>query len=444
MMSVLRYRKWFCWLAAVVFPVTSAYGSDSLVSALQSGSVFGYAKAMYVADDKKGGRPNQEAPGFGGKLGAETGSYHGFKLRGAWYTTQDFGLRSGNPRQTDAYMFDLDKRPYSLLGEAQIVFAAGKTTLILGRQEFHSPLINSYEYRIIPNLFEAYTLTQRSSADTTLTLSYVSRMSGLDGLVTFSEFRSMSQQAYTSLMVAANGMVDARNGETLDLSRVIGHKGVWVAGFEYQKDHALRVWNYHGTDTLNTLYLDGKLKSSLSPQLVAMLEAQAYRVSAVGQFENYLARRGLNADYWLHGVKATLAHKPSGWSTSLAYNRFTGDRNTVTAHGNWGGYPEFVSMPYMFAERDGVSAIAGSHLAKFTALLDLGTYGFKDQSLLFGHAHIDIDEAILPGSDIHVNTLLYRAKLTSRLSARIALEARNSGNSRYDNEFVAISLRYDF
>jgi hypothetical protein len=175
-----------------------------------------------------------------------------------------------------------------------------------------------------------------------------------------------------------------------------------------------------------------------------MLEAQAYRVSAVGQFENYLSRRGLNADYWLHGVKATLAYKPSGWSTSLAYNRFTGDRNTVTAHGNWGGYPEFVSMPYMFAERDGVSAIAGSHLAKFTALLDLGRYGLTDQSLLFGHAHIDIDEAILPGSDIHVNTLLYRAKLTSRLSARIALEARNSGNSRYDNEFVALSLRYDF
>ena len=118
----------------------------------------GYAKLMFVADDKKGGRVNQSTPGFGGRLGVETGEFHGFTLLAAAYTTSDLGLRHTDTRRTDAYMFDLDKKPYSLLGEAQINYRAGKTTITAGRQEFFSPIINSYEYRIIPNLFEAVTL----------------------------------------------------------------------------------------------------------------------------------------------------------------------------------------------------------------------------------------------------------------------------------------------
>ena len=104
-----------------------AHSSEELSTALQSGHAYGFGKVMYVADDKKGGRLNQSTPGFGGKIGAETGDYYGFSLKGAWYTTRDFGLRSANPKETDAYMFDVDKTPYSLLGEAQqfIVRAAG-------------------------------------------------------------------------------------------------------------------------------------------------------------------------------------------------------------------------------------------------------------------------------------------------------------------------------
>ncbi len=406
--------------------------------------LFGYAKLMAVADDKKGGRPNQGTLGFGGKLGIESGNSYGFSLKGAAYTTSDLGLRHDDPRRTDAYMFDLDKEPYSLLGEAQINYATGNTTLTVGRQEFFSPIIDTYDYRIIPNLFEAVTLKNRDIADTTLTLAYVSKMSGLDGLVTYSEFRSMSQQAYTSLEVDANGMPDTQNGETLDPSTIVGHHGVWVAGFVHEGDYRFQVWNFHGVDTLNTLYLDGRWQQSLSRDVTGTLEGQAYRVTEVGEFQDYLSQHGLNARYGLVGVKGTLAHQPSGVSMALALNQFSGNRHTVTAFGNWGGYPEFVSMPYMYAENKGSSAIARSQLARMTILFDLAKIGLPDQSLLYGHAIIDIDENILANSDIKVNTLLYRAKVTPRLSARIALEARASQNSRYDNKFSVLALRYDF
>jgi hypothetical protein len=269
-------------------------------------------------------------------------------------------------------------------------------------------------------------------------------MSGLDGLVTFSEFRSMSQQTYTSLMVASDGTPDAINGDTLDPSSVVGERGVWVTGIEYGKENKVQLWNFHGVDTLNIGYLDGRLKKALNSNVAALFEGQAYRVAEIGRFKDYLAQRGLNASYSLFGLKGTLAHQPSGISASFAANRFTGNQRTVTAFGNWGGYPEFVSMPYMYAEQDGISAIAKSRLTRITLLFDLSAYGLKDQSLLLGHANIDIDDSILPNSDIKTHTLLYRAKISPQLSARIALEARSSPNARYDNEFVALALRYDF
>lgn len=180
-------------LAIILFSSFNVNANDDVATALKSSHVFGYAKAMYVADDKKGGRLNQSTAGFGGKIGIETGEYDGLKMKGAWYSTQDFGMNSNNPKKVDAYMFGLNKKPYSILGEAQFQFNYGGNKVIFGRQEFSSPMIESYEYRIIPNLFEAYTLINNSIDSTTMILSYVNKISGLDGLESFSNFLNMSQ-----------------------------------------------------------------------------------------------------------------------------------------------------------------------------------------------------------------------------------------------------------
>ncbi|MBX9935359.1 MAG: OprD family porin [Burkholderiaceae bacterium] len=423
---------------------TNNIKNDNLSTALESSHIFGYAKAMYVGDDKKGGRLNQSTLGFGGKIGIETGNYYGLSLKGAWYTTQDFGLNSTNPKKVDAYMFNLNKKPYSIIGESQIQLRFGKNLATLGRQEISSPLIDSYEYRIIPNLFQGLTLTSKQIDDATLTAAYISKMSGLDGLASFSDFRSMSQQAYTSLMLTPGGVVDAKNGETIDLSKITGNHGVIVAGFAYKKEYAFQFWNYYGINTLNTFYFDGNFKHKINHNLLAGFDFQAYRVSAVGKTQQYLAQHHLNADYWLSGVKTMLNHSPSGWGSAFAYNQFTGNKYTVTANGNWGGYPEFVGMPYVYPENQGVSGIARSHLKKWTITLDLSPYGLKDKNFIFGHARINLDESILAGSDIIVNSLIYKAKFTPQLSTRMAIEARNSGNARYNNKFIAMSLRYDF
>lgn len=431
-------------LASILLTIPNVNANENWVAALESSRIFGYAKTMYIADDKKGGRLNQSTLGFGGKIGVETGDFYGFRLKGAWYTSQDFGLNSHNPKKIDAYLFSLNKKPFSIVGEAQIQFNYQNNTVILGHQEISSPIIDSYEYRIIPNLFQAATLTNKYTNNTTVTASYVSKMSGLDGLVSFSDFRSMSQQAYTSLMMTPNQVVDTKNGDTFDLSKVIGNKGTMMVGLSHKEDHQFQAWNYYGIDTFNTFYFDGKLNHKFNRDLSSGLAFQAYRVSAVGKLNSYLTEHGLNADYWLFGIKTTLSHAPSGWTAAFSYNQFTGDQRTVTTNGNWGGYPEFVGMPYVYPENNGVSGIARSRLKKLTATLDLSPYGFKDRIIILGHARINLDESIISGSDIVVNSLIYKAKFTPNLSTRIAAEARNSGNARYNNKFINLSLRYDF
>lgn len=422
----------------------SAQAADTPLAALADSQWSGFAKLMTIVDDKKGGRPDQSSLGVGGRLGVSTGDWQGWRLQAAAYTTQDLGTRHADPRRTDAYLFDLDKRPYTLLGEAQLKWQQGPYRLTLGRQEFFSPIINSYEYRIIPNLFEAATFQWRPEADTTATLAYVNKMSGLDGLVTYSHFRSMAQQTYTSLKVNDALRLDARSGDTLDPSRAVGHHGVWVAGLERGNRDQFRLWLYHGINTLDTVYVEGRRQWSLTPSLGLKLEGQHYRVGASGSFKTYLAQQGLNARYDLTGVKTTLAHTPSGVSVALAMTRFGGDEHTVTAYGNWGGYPEFVLMPYLFAEGDSASAIARSRLTRLTTTVDLAPYGLPQHSLILGHTRIDLDPGILANSDITVNNLIYRAKLSERLSTRVMLESRNSGNSRYNNEYATFWLRYDF
>lgn len=169
---------------------TNANAQSDLQTALAQSQMVGFVKAMAIHDDKKGGRLDQDTLGVGGKIGVQTGDWQGFSAKAAWYTTDDLGLRQSDPRQTDAYMFDVNKKPYSLWGEAQLQSQFGKTSVIAGRQEFFSPVINTYEFRIIPNLFEAITVKNRDITDSTLTFAYVSKMSGLDGLLDYSTFRS--------------------------------------------------------------------------------------------------------------------------------------------------------------------------------------------------------------------------------------------------------------
>lgn len=419
-------------------------GNNDLIEAFKKSSVSGYAKMMYVYDDRLAPKLDQSTLGVGGKLAVESGDWHGVKAKAAYYVTNDLGLRSSNPKKTDAYMFDVNKRPYSVLGEASLQYKNGASTLLFGRQEIDTPIVSTYDYRIIPNLFEAYTYTNNKVENTTLILSYITKMSGLDGLVSFKHFESMSQQTYTSLAMSDMHTVDSNDGDTLDISKISGDQGVVMSGMVYEERNKVQLWNYYCHDVLDTLYADMAYKYALSPNVSATFEVQGYGVQESGKFKEFLHNLGLNAAYELYGTKLSLENKDLGLTTSLAYNFFTGNGKTVTAFGNWGGYPEYVAIPYMFAQDDSVSALAKSQMGKINVKVDLAKVGLANHTMIAGYSIIDLDEEIMPQSDINLINLVYKAKVSNSLNLKGQYEIRSSDNYRYANDMLTLSLTYKF
>jgi hypothetical protein len=432
-------------LLLLLFTFFSAlYGNSDLVEALKESTVSGYAKMMYVYDDRLAPKLDQSTFGIGGKLAVESGDWHGIKAKAAYYTTNDLGLRSSTPKKTDAYMFDVDKRPYSVLGEAALEYKDETSTLLFGRQEIDTPIVSTYDYRIIPNLFEAYTYTNTKVENTAIIFSYITKMSGLDGLVSFKHFESMSQQTYTSLAMSDIQTVDSNDGDTLDISKISGDQGVLMSGFVYDNGLKMQGWNYYCHDVLDEFYIDMAYPYTINSNLLLTLEVQGYGVREQGKFKEFLKNLGLNGSYELYGAKFSLENKNLGITTSLAYNFFTGNTNTVTAFGNWGGYPEYVAIPYMFAQDDSVSALAQSQMGKINVKADLANIGLANHTMIAGYSIIDLDELIMPHSDINLINLVYKAKVSNSLNLKGQYEIRSSDNYRYANDMLTLSLTYKF
>ncbi|MDD3467899.1 MAG: hypothetical protein PHE67_12185, partial [Campylobacterales bacterium] len=117
---------------------------------------------------------------------------------------------------------------------------------------------------------------------------------------------------------------------------------------------------------------------------------------------------------------------------------------TVTAFGNWGGYPEYVAMPYMFAQDNGASAIANSQMSRVAIKFDFSVYGFNGHNLTIGYSIFDLDNSVIKDSDIKMSNFLYKAKLSKSIFVKILYELRNSKNYRYDNDTLTTAITYSF
>lgn len=424
----------------LLFPL---FAETTFLDSLKDSRLNGYGKVMYVHDDRLSPKLDQSTFGTGGKIGITTEEWNGFRFNTAYYLTTDLGTRSSNPRKTDAYMFDVDKTPYGVLGEISLEYKNGTSTFLFGRQPIDTPIISTYDYRIIPNLFEAYTYTNTTLPDLTLVFSYVTKMSGLDGLVSFKHFESMSQQTYTSLAMSDMQTIDSNGGNTLDISKISGDQGVIMSGFVYDNGIKIQGWNYYCRDVIDEFYADAEWSYSVE-DVIATLQIQGYGVREEGKFKSFLRTLGLNGSYELYGAKFSAKNNANGITASAAYNFFTGNTKTVTAFGNWGGYPEYVSIPYMFAQDNAVSALAKSQMGKVDLKFDLSKVGWNDQTFVAGYSIINLDEVIMPHGDIHVINFLYKAKINANMGLRGQYEIRQSDNYRYANDMLTLSATYRF
>lgn len=421
----------------------SAFAADDLAGAFKEGTTSGYVRAMYINTGYKAPTDDQSTLGVGGKLGFVTGSLNGFKAGASFFTTNDFGTRSSSFSKIDPWMFDGAGKPYSLLGEAYLQYDNGKTTVKVGRQQLDTPLAGSDDIRIIPNMFEAYVVINQDVSDTTLVAAHVTKMAGLDARGSYSDFKSMSEQAYSYLGTGFDVSTTGNAGKT----------GVTVAGAVYTgiKDLTVQAWEYYGHEMLNAFYADATYTKGLTSDLGLTVAAQGYTIGELGKLKTVEEGLGLNTSYGVYGAKAALASASSGLTGTLAFNKVTGNDKTVTVFGAWGGYPEYAVADefWMNSSSGGTyNAMAKSTVYKGAVDLNLGAYGLGERVVTVAYSKFDLNKAVNGGldRDAGVTDLIYTCKpeAVKNLAIRAVYEMRDYKDNTLDSNRLKISANYTF
>ena len=156
--------------------VSSVNAAEDLSSMFSEGKTSGQIRTFYINRDDNTKADNQIATAIGGNLKFETAEYHGLSFGTAFYTTNRiFRAMEKDDMGPNTTLLRNDGSSYSILGEAYLQYKRGNTAFKGGRQKLDTPLAGSDDARMVPNLFEAYVLSNSDIAGTTLIAAHVTK-----------------------------------------------------------------------------------------------------------------------------------------------------------------------------------------------------------------------------------------------------------------------------
>jgi len=181
---------------------SSFAASDTLADAFKNGKVKGELKAWYF--DKDTNTPatyvgtdgvtkthdgSANITDFGIELGYITDSLYGFRL-GATFQ----GVSTPFAADDAKVIFnDSQYTPGSVLSEAYLGYAIGKTDIKVGRQYISTPVVGGSASRIFRESFEGVTIVNTDLPQTTLVAGYVDKFQGRTGTLSGSSANSAPQ-----------------------------------------------------------------------------------------------------------------------------------------------------------------------------------------------------------------------------------------------------------
>ncbi len=438
---------------ASLFAITGLQAAEDLSSMFSEGKASGQIREFSVVRSVTDTRPGKDeytrkANAIGGYLKYETADFNGLTLGTAFYTTNGFLL--GSPRTdytvVDPSLLGPDNEDYSILGEAYLQYKRGKTVFKGGRQKLNTPLAGADDARMLPNLFEAYLLSNTDIPDTTLVVGHVTRFAqGTFGRV------------YTGGILAATGgysAVDARDQvgsfENMGKYAVGTHTdGVSVASATYTGITGLKVqlWDYYAYDILNAVYgqLDYSMKlGSVKP----FIAGQFIKEDELG--DKLLSNLGgdgkIDSLYW--AAKAGLSIE--NFTAYLAYSQTGANKSGDAAYANaiitpWGGMPAFTQgmvTRHMF--------LAGTKASKAAVSYNWKGFG-PDLSTILYYANFDMadfngytsDDASEAGFDLIYNTGFVK-NLQLRLRGNFTTDFYVANNGAVDWDEYRFIVNYNF
>jgi len=228
----------------------------------------------------------RNANAIGGYLKFETASYKGLSLGAALYTTNGFELDSprDDNKKVDPTLLGQGNESFSLLGEAFIQYKYENTTFKGGRQKLNTPMAGADDARMIPNLFEAYVVSNTDVADTTLMAAHITRFAqGTFGRA-YGAGGILGVTAGYSAVDASNQVGSFENMGTYAIGEKTDGVSVVAATYTGVENLKLQVWDYFAHDILNIVYAqaDFKWNCLLSDSVKPFASAQVIKETDIG------------------------------------------------------------------------------------------------------------------------------------------------------------------
>ena len=178
---------------------------------------------------------------LGGHYHFDTKRWNGLQLGASIYTALNTGINQ-NPDHVNGDFFDNEGKSFLLLSKAFLDGKWGNTEIKLGRQSLDTPHADSDDIRMVPNFFEAYTISNNDIKDVTLSAGYINRMAGWENAVNSRKFIDVGET------IAAN----------FDDERARESQGIAYASARYEgiENLSLSFWYYNYQDIANVIYAE--------------------------------------------------------------------------------------------------------------------------------------------------------------------------------------------
>jgi len=416
--------------------------TEDLSSMFSEGKASGQIRTFYINRDDNTQLDSQIATAIGGHLKFETADYNGLSFGAAFYTTNRvlYDLESDTSSMLNTTLLKNDGSSYSILGEAYLQYKYENTAFKAGRQKLDTPMAGSDDARMLPNLFEAYVLSNKDIDNTTLIVAHVTKIAA----GTFAN-------AYDGKVVGATAGYTAVVGNTAEYQGEFTNMGTWAIGQEtdgvstvaaiYKNDYvSLQAWDYYGYDILNAVYLqaDVKWKCLISDSVKPFVAVQFIKEDGMGSY----ATKDVDSMYWGAKFGASIA----GFKAFVAYSQQSeadaGDALNKSTLTPWGGMPAFTQgmvTRHMF--------LAGTKAYKVAATYDFKDHGI-DLSTTAYYASFDMDANSGYGTARTTNEpgfdIIYKPELVKKLSLRLRGNFPTEfGDNRDWNEYRFIA-NYNF
>jgi len=273
----------------------------------------GQVRAGYITFSEEG-TSRTKAYALGGHYHFDTKRWNGLSVGLSAYAVLNLGTNQ-NPLQLNPDFFDNEGDSFVQLTEAYLDGKWGNTELKLGRQILNTPHADSDDIRMIPNYFEAYTLSNTDIPDLTLNIGHIHKMAGWENGVDASSFVNIGQTLGTDNM-----------------------DGVYYASASYEaiEDLSLSLWYYHYADIANVLYAEAGYALYASEVLDVTVGLQYDMSKQTGAV--LLGQQDANT----FGASVEFDSKSVGVHLLMAYNKDSGDTGASSL--NLGGGALFTSM----------------------------------------------------------------------------------------------------